>query len=281
MESFPGRQFEVINAGCTTYSPMLMYLRLKHQLLELQPDYLIGNVDLTDVFDDYWRYRPISRFADDGEPLAVPAPPNTSTRVSRTKDWIRDQSYFLRVVSSIRGKLRGYNETFVDRTTADLPRPTAENIFVYHSTLPVDSERWKTEVAFCLSNISRIAALCNQERIPLAITMYPHRPQIEPDPGTGLWNREFEQRVKALCDAANVEFYSAFDGIAEACKRGEPIYREGDIHFTPAGQRLWGSLLADFFVKILPLKVRTAYDAPNVTPQSQPHNLRRGRGVES
>jgi hypothetical protein len=53
---------EVINCGSVSYSPLIHFLRLKHDLLQLAPDVVVLNIDLTDVYDDYERYRPLYEF---------------------------------------------------------------------------------------------------------------------------------------------------------------------------------------------------------------------------
>ncbi|MEK7251480.1 MAG: hypothetical protein AAB209_13775, partial [Bacteroidota bacterium] len=45
-------KFEVINAGVGSYSPLLEYLYLKHYELQFNPDLVILNFDLSDVYDD-------------------------------------------------------------------------------------------------------------------------------------------------------------------------------------------------------------------------------------
>jgi hypothetical protein len=43
---------EVVNAGVSSYSTMIYYLLVTHRLLDLAPDLIVVNVDLTDVYDD-------------------------------------------------------------------------------------------------------------------------------------------------------------------------------------------------------------------------------------
>lgn len=66
------RRIEVVNAGVTSYSPILQYLLLQHVGLRLAPDLVVLNFDMTDVHDDVIRAG-IARLGPDGLPLAVPA----------------------------------------------------------------------------------------------------------------------------------------------------------------------------------------------------------------
>lgn len=230
------RHYEVVNCASPSHSPLLYYLRLKNQLVTLQPDELILNIDPTDVFDDYWRYRPRCQFAPDGDPVAVSGSVRWTRRIL---EWALGRSYLARAVWAF-------------RSTLNLPRggrdvPADAKIFAYYSTLPVESPSWQKEVGFCLENISRILNFCREQGIVATVTMVPHEQQLRPDARGRLWNREFDRRVERLCRDAGVSFYSPAEGLARAINAGQTLYRENDMHFTVEGERLWSGLLADFY----------------------------------
>jgi lysophospholipase L1-like esterase len=241
-----GSQVEVVNCGCASYSPLLEYLRLKNQLLEMEPDEIILNIDQTDIFDDYWRYRPFLRVGPDNEPLGVGQPFTLKRRVVK---WLELHSDLGRFLSGLRWRWMTRSDGPGTQASTVKPRaPTQANIFVYQSTLPVDSSSWQLEVGYCLGNIARIIRYTQQRGIPLTITMYPHRQQLRPDPGEKLWNREFESRVERLCRESGVGFFSAFDGIASAYRTNPDIYWATDMHFTPEGARIWADLVTDYYL---------------------------------
>ena len=72
---------EVVNCGTSSYSPLLHYLRYKHHLSRYNPDVLILNLDLTDIFDDNQRYAKTVRLAPDGEPLEALPEARGMTRI--------------------------------------------------------------------------------------------------------------------------------------------------------------------------------------------------------
>jgi lysophospholipase L1-like esterase len=241
-----GSQVEVVNCGCASYSPLLEYLRLKNQLLEMEPDEIILNIDQTDIFDDYWRYRPFLRVSPDNEPLGVGQPFTLKRRVVK---WLELRSDLGRFLSGLRWRWMTRSEGRGTQASTEKPRaPTQANIFMYQSTLPVDSSSWQLEVGYCLGNIARIIRHTRQRGIPLTITMYPHRQQLRPDPGEKLWNREFEFRVERLCLESGADFFSAFDGIASAYRANPDIYWASDMHFTPEGARIWADLVTDYYL---------------------------------
>jgi hypothetical protein len=244
-----GLHFEAVNCACASYSPFLHYLRLKHQFVNLEPDVVVMNIDLTDVFDDYWRYRPRYKFSADGEPITMR---NPARWWNQTVAWAIGRFYLGRVVYSHRlyfmRKLHGpLKHLGLSDLDLEVP-PTEAELFPYFSTLPIESERWKREVGFCLENIERIIRLCRERGITLIVTVYPHKEQLKPDVNGKVWNREFEYRVEKLCRDQGVDFYSAYEGIKSAVQANEPVFLEHDMHFTPEGQRIWADLLSAYLV---------------------------------
>lgn len=232
--AFPGRRFEAINAGVSSYSPILHYLRLKHQLLALEPDAVILNIDPSDVFDDYWRARPQTRFAADGEPLASGGQVRWYNRVA---EWVKHYLYLARVAS-----------WFVQTRGAAVHDRPERGFFDHHWKLPPDSPAWQAEVGFCLVNLRRIVDLCRARGIDITITTYPHRQHLRPDSGGQLWHRAFEARLAQFCAEQGVPFFSAFDGMARAFREGGKIFWDVDFHYTPLGQRIWAGLVADNYI---------------------------------
>src|SRR4029079_16673565 len=110
-------RWEVINAGEGSYSPLLMYLLLKNQLIDLQPDLVILNLDLSDFYDDL-QYSQLATFGPNGAPLAVRPEPE------RVKGpWHVEATYALK--DFLKENTRAYN--FVRRHIAPFfaERPNA------------------------------------------------------------------------------------------------------------------------------------------------------------
>jgi lysophospholipase L1-like esterase len=253
LDRIPGEyRYEVMNCGCVSYSPLLHFLRLKHELLRLAPDIVVVNIDLTDVYDDYMRYRPLYDFSPDGEPVSMRNPARWGNRFT---SWAVAEFDTARVLYAYRARfLRavyrplvrlGFNQAFLGIA------PNEDALFSYHSTMPVDSEEWRRGVSFCLANVFRLVQLARKNGVRPIITIYPHKEQLRPDRNGRLWHREFEYRLERLCRDSGVEYYSAFDGIRQAFESGQPVFFEDDMHFTPEGQRLWGGLLAKYVVSRL------------------------------
>jgi hypothetical protein len=236
-----GARSEVVNCASPSHSPLLYYLRLEHQLADLQPNEVLLNIDLTDVYDDYWRYRPRAVFSANGEPLAVQGPARWRRRLL---EWALGRFYLARLAWAVRSSAAP--RFGVAQGT---PLPTGgRKIFDYYSTLPVTSDAWQREVGFCLENISRILIFCRQRGIAVTVTLVPHKEQLWPGADGRLWNREFDRRVEKLCREVGVDFYSPAEDLAHELNSGHSLYLQNDMHFTVEGARRWAGLVADFSV---------------------------------
>lgn len=235
-----GGRAEVFNAGQSSYSPLLHAVRLEHQWLGLAPDAVVMNVDLTDVYDDYWRYRPRAVLAADGTPDRVP---ETWVGLKGALTPLLDVSYVGRLLA------RTWKKT--PRTGGDgAPPPLAEHVFGYHipGAAPPDADE---AFAYCLGNIARVIERCKAAGIAIVVTTYPHRQQLEPDAKGRLWHRGFSKRIEAQCGEHGVPFFSAYDALRAAKDGGRPLYWRDDMHMTPHGQRIWADAVAAFCVGAL------------------------------
>ena len=224
-------QYQVINCGTSSYSPLLHLLRYKHQLHRLRPDEVIVNIDLTDIYDDNVRYRAGAVFAEDGEPLSA-GPARFSTK--ELMDGLRFRFYTARLFF---GRPRGHELL-----------PTEENVFAYHDELSPDSARWQQHVGFTIDLLRRLVDNIRTSGARVTLTMYPYREQIRPLGSGPVWNRAFEARVAALAGDLDVPFYSAYDDIRALLMQGARLYWTNDSHFNPDGQRAWSEAFARYYV---------------------------------
>jgi lysophospholipase L1-like esterase len=227
----PDVKHEVVNCGTSSYSPLLYYLRYKHQLSRYHPHELIVNLDLTDIYDDNHRYGPAAVYNADGEPLeALPSARGFGA-------WIENLKYRFHIVRLVFGRQR-----------QQLVLPETPKVFEYHSTLTPDSARWQKEVGFSLSLLQRLIDLTKQEGVALTFTMYPYRRQFEAARVGTVWHREFEFAARRLAERNGVDFFSAYNGVRAFYDRGTPLYWTNDFHFNPLGQYVWGNLFADYYL---------------------------------
>ena len=244
----PDQKYEVVNCGFSSYSPLLHYIRIKDQFLGLQPDAVMMNIDNTDIWDDYWGYRPLGTFGPDGEPISVHRP-RVFLRWIKETGW--SYSYLFRYGMLLVPAPAPAMRPPAAAPAGAPPKPVAaRGRFDYFFQLSPQSKEWQTEVGYCISNIERAVNLLRSKGIPVMVTTYPYEEQL-PTPGGGppTWNREFEFAMRRMGERDHVPFFSAYDAIAEAYRQHPDIYWKGDVHFNPAGQHIWSGVLAKYWLE--------------------------------
>ena len=236
--------FNVINCGISSYSAILHLARLKHQLLELDPDAIIYFPDLTDVYDDTHRYLWLSEFDEKGKLVRVKA----STRILRSKRRHKRQiNYFL-------SKIGISNQNLRDVRTSVLGR---YNHIFDHAKENINklSKYTEQELNFTLGFIKDYVEITKSNQIHLSISMYPHLPQIIPENkvyGTdmgSLYNRVFEKRVLNLSEKENIFFKSFYEPISQSVLSGKRLYLRYDMHFNDYGYDFLADLVTEWVVK--------------------------------
>lgn len=247
-ERNPSQKYEVVNCGFSSYSPLLHYIRLKNQFLAFQPDVILLNIDNTDIWDDYWGYRPLGQFAPDGEPISVHRPQEL-LRAIKEHGW--RLSYLFRYLMLLTPAPPPATGPAAGAISAAAPQASADRgRFDYFYALPPQSREWQTEVAYCISNVERTVNLARSKGVPMVVTIYPHVQQLPaPDGRPPTWNREFEFALARMSERIGAPFFSAYDAIAEAYQRDPGIYWGFDMHFTPRGQRVWADTLVRYWLE--------------------------------
>jgi hypothetical protein len=236
--------FNVINCGISSYSSLLHLARLKHQLLNLDPDAIIYFPDLTDVYDDTHRYLWLSEFDEKEKLVRVKA----STRILRSKRRHKRQiNYFLSKIGISNQNLRDVRTSI----------PGRYNHIFDHAKENINklSKYTKKELNFTLRFIKDYIEITKSNQIHLSISMYPHLPQIIQENKVYetnmslLYNRVFEKRVLSLSQIENIAFKSFYGPISQSVLSGKQLYLPNDMHFNDYGFDFMAELVAAWVVK--------------------------------
>ena len=79
-----GLTAQVINTGTTSYGPIQYYLLLKTSLLDYDPDLVVINLDMSDVYDDFL-YRRTAVYDDNGKLVSCSSNYHRSQRTTDAK----------------------------------------------------------------------------------------------------------------------------------------------------------------------------------------------------
>jgi lysophospholipase L1-like esterase len=253
----PGSQgrYEVINGGCSSYSPILEYLFLVRKGLALAPDLVILNYDLSDVQDDY-KYSQLADFDQDGRPLRV-HPINVQWYYREEHKRFRSALPFLERSALYQGLREAYVLWRNQRDAAvmyDAAQAIAGNI-EFDRDLPMrEHGEWQPYFAHSTRYIAMIAALLHAHGIGFMVTTYPYGVLVNArEWRIGRQLRGFDQRVyttrlfdsmAASCQASNIPYLNTLPDFLRATTF--PLFYPYDGHFTPSGHTVMAQALARF-----------------------------------
>lgn len=234
----------VINAGATSYSPILEYLFLKNKGLQFQPDMVILNFDLSDLQDDYLREKK-AQFQEE-ELIAVYNPEKDGFGYN-----LRKRIQITNLINSI--------FVWIDKT---LPPPTEIDArlisdirydrygLTREQALEQEEEHWERTFSY----ITKIAELCEENNITFVLSTYPYGHQISNQEwvtgrhNAGLLREEkysdrAEKKIEQYAKEQHILLISMFTGFRLAEQQRAPLYFSYDGHFNQEGHAVAAEIL--------------------------------------
>ena len=233
------QKFEVLNFGCSTFSPSLEYYLLLNLAQKFQPDMVILLFHITDVRDD-WKYEKSEILDLNGNAIGIDGTTNKGILYKAL-----EKSAFLRTV--------------VQKTKALLKQKRLEGRGAYNLTesyyamfkdsyTSSDQEAWELTKTY----LSRIKNWSDIAGVPFLLTVIPVGPQVEPvvkdSKGNSIYPRDW-QDLKSTKMQDILQYWSHDNGVnyldllpyAKAFKKTNqnvPLFYPLDQHFTASGNRV-------------------------------------------
>lgn len=237
--------YEVINAGVGSYSPLLEFLYLKNYGLQLSPDLVILNFDLSDVYDDY-TYSALAQFDANGVPVAVrPEPEERGLLrgpVAALKDWFKNNMQLynfirIRITPQIELMKRGEGNF-----NGDIRR---DKYALLRESYVDNDSNWALSHKYLLL----IRDLLKEHGVDFWLTVYPYGLQVHPKEwksGREYW--QFRQdTVYSTWPQEKLERWATANGIKainlcpdflERSKTVFPLFLDNNGHWVAAGHEV-------------------------------------------
>ncbi len=258
-----GKKFEVINAGVGSYSSLLEFLYLKNYGLQLQPDLVILNFDLSDVHDDI-TYTKTARFDENGVPVGVSpsGEPEGLLKgpIAVVKDWFKDN---MRLYNFIRIRITPQLELMKRQGNFSGDIRHDKYALLRASYIDADSN-WSLTHKYLLLTRD----LLKDHGVDFWMTVYPYGLQVhakEWKAGRDYW--QFRQdTVYSTMPQETLERWAVSNGIRcvnfspdfrELSKTVFPLFLDNNGHFRAAGHQL----IADVLYKNVQLHLQGTHDA--------------------
>ena len=210
----------------------------------LRPDLVVIDVDETDIWDDFYRYRKLTVRDDNGSIIAVRPSP---TAIPFFKGLVESTDhlfyihrliaklYFTRVeFPRLQAKLnRGGsvdNLSLAKPSEAELRRDHAAEIAYFKTTL---------------EDLTNTVVSLMGEPNALIYIHHPHLEHLEAI--GGVFNNVVAETLRQVADSRNVRFYDATNDL-KATFGNDPAkyYFPNDMHFNPVGTSMYGKAVAKF-----------------------------------
>jgi lysophospholipase L1-like esterase len=266
------RPIEVVNAGVSSYSPILEYLFLLHVGLALEPDLIVLSFDMTDVHDDWIRSR-VATFGPDGLPRSVSPdrraeaayllPPVPKPALLRGLDPVERLLNPLQLWQSIRASAVPQIVLGGTRRTPELLQALGLIGHVQYDPVAItrDREHPSELAAWALSEryVAGMVALARRRGIPFALVVYPHPHQVSAaespvgrlrmgvGPGYYATERPF-LRLEALGRREGIPVVNLVAMFRDRSVREGPLFFPDDMHHNSRGARVFADGVADGLV---------------------------------
>lgn len=235
------------NAGYTSYSPSIFVPQAKKLLPIIRPDYIVVDVDETDLYDDFVRYRKLVVRDRLGRNVGVKASP-LGHECSVGLLEVRDHALYLtRFVAKLWLSFVHMPAMVKKYRRDEIP------LFSYSRDQGADLDRkYSNARAVFRQNLQELAEVLKdytKDGKKVLCVFHPHLQHLKPDPATGrVWNDFVSSTVREACTANHFLFFDATMTLKQQSgSRPEQLYwREGDMHYNYEGLEAYSLAVAKF-----------------------------------
>lgn len=257
-------KFEIINAGTTSYSPILYYILIRHYISKFDPDLIVISVDMTDDYDDD-KYRETLKVDKEGNPLAAP-PRNifksdyVDTETGKVAMGWRERTHLWLYLHSNFYYLTVPNLQQILGSTNSVPELDRSKFYHRWQWVKKEWDEPTTEnVAFSMDVLGRIADYCNENDIKLLLTGVPHHLQMQYEENCDRkWSKRPHEEIEKVAKEKGVAYFDGVDALEPYVNGSEhtKYYYHHDMHFNPEGYVIWAdahiNALQDTTLNLLP-----------------------------
>ena len=238
------------NAGYTSYSPAIFVPQARKLLPIARPDYIVVDVDETDLYDDFARYRKLIVRDERGKNVGVKTSPighECSTGLMEARE---HPLYLMRFVAKL-WLTYVHMPLVIDKYRSGL------TLFSYSEDHGADLERKYSEaLSVFRQNLQELADSLKdytKDGSRVLFIFHPHLEHLEPDATGHVWNDLVSSTVQKTCIANNFLFFNATATLKQRFgSHPENFYwRRGDMHYNFKGLEEYSAAVAAFMASAM------------------------------
>ena len=245
-----GTCLKTYNAGYTSYSPAIFVPQAKKLLPVLRPDYIVVDVDETDLYDDFARYRGLIVRNERGQNVGVKASPIGRECSLGLMEARKHPLYLMRFAARLWHSFV-HMPAVVEKNRSDF------TLFSYSQDQGSDLERKYAEpLASFRSNLQELAEVLKDytgDGSRVLFISHPHLQHLKPDAKGRLWNNLVSSSVQKICVANGFLFFNATEALKKrSAPHPERFYWGGnDMHFSHEGLAEYSAAVAAFMASAM------------------------------
>ena len=237
-----GKDLCVFNAGYASYSPSIYVPQAKQLIPLVHPDVVVIDVDETDIYDDYYRYRPLTIRDATGSIVGVPPTPINVRFLRGLLESTSKLFYVHRLFSKLY-----FTKVEFPRLLGHAEQTKPQDNLVL-SKLPDAEERrdHSTEIAYFKMTLDdMITTVLARMDGPKTLVLV-HHPHLGHLQSTGVvFNNVVSATLQEAATRRGVDYYDATEDLRKVFGREpEKYYIPDDMHFNPDGTREYGIAVA-------------------------------------
>ncbi len=233
------------NAGFTSYAPSIYIPQAKILLPIVRPDYIVVDVDETDLYDDFARYRKLVVRNDRRQNIGVRASPighECSVGLMRARE---HPLYLMRLAAKAWLSLVHMPAVIAKNRSDDLV------MFSYSQDHGADLEQKYAEpLATFRHNLQELADVLKGytgDGSRVLFIFHPHLEHLKPDAEGRVWNDLVSSTVQSMCIKNGFRFFNATETLRQRFgSHPDKLYWPGDIHFSFEGVEEYSNAVAAF-----------------------------------
>jgi hypothetical protein len=234
------------NAGFTSYSPAIFVPQAKKLLPILHPDYIVVDVDETDLYDDFARYRKLIVRNERGKNVGVKVSPIGHECSVGLMEAREHHLYVMRLVAKLWHAYVHMPAVIEKYRDSDL------TLFSYSRDHGTDLEQKYSEaLSVFRQNLQELADVLKSytaDGSRVLFVFHPHLQHLKANASGRLWNDLVSSSVQKMCAANNFLFFNATATLkARFGAHPENFYwRKGDMHYDFKGLEQYSAAVAAF-----------------------------------
>ena len=224
------------NAGFTSYSPAIFVPLARRLMPVVKPDYVVVDIDETDLTDDVYRYESLIVRNAAGENVGVRASPTNADISRRLSLAERSPFYIQRLVEKLYVRLM-----LMPRIAANQP-----DVFRFARDKERDLEtKYRAELSIFRRNIAELIGVLAKGLPATSRIVFVHHPHLQQL--TSQWNELLASTVEKVATEHGALFFDATPVLQHKFgDKPQLYYWSGDMHFTFDGLDFYADSVAAF-----------------------------------